>query len=154
MGFVSCLEDQQKRFESDCHILHRDIQSGRADGESPKKDALRLLGDAQVCWAKMLKYLDELTLPDLGLGESPQELREQCSELEVVLARTEKESSRVSDLAGLLFLHNQVLQEQLKQERIRRRQLERDFEKLGREDFGQLVEPFLTKGMFERHAKR
>jgi|TARA_R100000935_G_C2805346_1_gene152392 hypothetical protein len=154
MGFVSCLEDQQKRFESDCHILHRDIQSGRADGESAKKDALRLLGDALVCWAKMLKYLDELTLPDSGLGESSQELREQCSELKSVLARTEQESSRVSDLAGLLFLHNQVLQEQLKQERIRRRQLERDFEKMGGEDFGRLVEPFLTQGMFEKHAKR
>lgn len=154
MGFVSCLEDQQKRFESDCHILQRDIRSGRADGESAKKDALRLLGDAQVCWAKMLKYLNELTLPDSGLGESPQELRELCSELEGVLARTAQESSRVSDLAGLLFLHNQVLQEQLKQERIRRRQLERDFEKMGGEDFGRMVEPFLTKGMFERHAKR
>lgn len=154
MGFVSCLEDQQKRFESDCHILQRDIRSGRTDGESAKKDALRLLGDAQVYWAKMLKYLDELTLPDFGRGESPQELREQCSELMRVLARTEKESSCVSDLAGLLFLHNQVLQEQLKQELIHRRQLERDFEKMGREDFGRLVEPFLTKGMFEKHAKR
>lgn len=119
-----------------------------------KKDALRLLGDAQVYWAKILKYLDELTLPDFGRGESPQELREQCSELMRVLARTEKESSCVSDLAGLLFLHNQVLQEQLKQELIHRRQLERDFEKMGREDFGRLVEPFLTKGMFEKHAKR
>ncbi|KAE8543753.1 hypothetical protein F6453_3907 [Marinobacter nauticus] len=28
MGFVSCLEDQQKRFESDCHMLQRDIRSG------------------------------------------------------------------------------------------------------------------------------
>lgn len=37
MGFVSCLEDQQKRFESDCHILHHDIRSGKADGESAKK---------------------------------------------------------------------------------------------------------------------
>ncbi|MCL7944010.1 hypothetical protein [Marinobacter sp. ATCH36] len=154
MGFVSCLEDQQKRFESDCHFLQRDIRPGRADGESAKKDALRLLGDAQVCWAKMLIYLDEITLPDFGLGESPQELREQCSELKSVLARTEQESSRVSDLAGLLFLHNQVMQEQLKQECIRRRQLERDFEKMGVEDFGRMVEPFLSKGMFERHAKR
>jgi len=110
MGFVSCLEDQQKRFESDCHILQRDIRSGRANGESAKKDALRLLGDAQVYWAKTLKYLDELTLPDFGCGESPQELREQCTELKGVLARTEQEASRVSDLAGLLFLHNQVLQ--------------------------------------------
>jgi len=58
MGFVSCLEDQQKRFESDCHLLHHDIRSGKADGETLKKDALRLLGDAQVCWAKMLKYMD------------------------------------------------------------------------------------------------
>jgi hypothetical protein len=58
MGFVSCLEDQQKRFESDCHILQRDIRSGSVDGESAKKDALRLLGDAQVYWAKMLKYID------------------------------------------------------------------------------------------------
>jgi len=140
MGFVSCLEDQQKRFESDCHMLQRDIRSGRADGESAKKDALRLVGDAQVCWAKMLKYMDELTLPDLGLGDSPQELREQCSELKGVLASTEQESSRVSDLAAWLFLHNQVLQEQLKQERNRRRQLERDFEKMGGEDFGRLVE--------------
>jgi len=154
MGFVSCLEDQQKRFESDCHILQRDIRSGRADGESAKKDALRLLGDTQVCLAKMLKYMDELTLPDFGLGESPQELREQCSELKGVLARTEQESSRVSDLAGLLFLHNQVLRGQLKQERARRRQLERDFEKMGVEDFGRMVETFLSKGMFERHAKR
>jgi hypothetical protein len=70
------------------------------------------------------------------------------------LARTEQESSRLGDLAGWLFLNNQVLQEQLKQERIRRRQLERDFEKMGGEDFGRLVEPFLTKGMFQRHAKR
>ena len=54
MGFVSCLEDQQKRFESDCHILHRDIQSGRADGESAKKDALRLLSDAQVCSGQLI----------------------------------------------------------------------------------------------------
>ena len=154
MGFVSCLEDQQKRFESDCNILQRDIQSGMADGESAKKDALRLLGDAQVCWAKMLKYLDELTLPDSRLGESPQELREQCSELKGVLARTEQESSRTNDLARLLFLHNQVLQEQLTQERIRRRRLEQDFEKMGGEDFGRLVEPFLTKGMFAKHAKR
>lgn len=60
----------------------------------------------------------------------------------------------MSDLAGGLFLHNQVLQEQLKQERIRRRRLERDFEKMGGEDFGRMVESFLTKGMFERHAKR
>jgi hypothetical protein len=154
MGFVSCLEDQQKRFESDCHILQRDIRSRSADGESAKKDALRLLGDAQVHWAKMLKYLDELTLPDFDVGESPQELREQCSELRDLLARTEQESSRVSVLAELLFLHNQVLQEQLKQERVRRRQLERDFEKMGSEDFGRLVEPFLTKGMFAKHAKR
>ena len=83
-----------------------------------------------------------------------QELREQCSELRDLLARTEQESSRVSVLAELLFLHNQVLQEQLKQERVRRRQLERDFEKMGSEDFGRLVEPFLTKGMFAKHAKR
>ena len=55
MEFVSCLEDRQKRFESDCRILHRDMQSEKADDESAKKDALRLLGDAQVCWAKMLK---------------------------------------------------------------------------------------------------
>ena len=154
MGFVSCLEDQQKRFESDCHILQRDIRSRSADGESAKKDALRLLGDAQVHWAKMLKYLDELTLPDFDVGESPQELREQCSELRDLLARTEQESSRVSVLAELLFLHNQVLQEQLKQERVRRRQLERDFEKMGSEDFGRLVEPFLTKGMFAKHGRR
>jgi hypothetical protein len=93
-------------------------------------------------------------MPDFGIGESPQELREQCSELKGVLTRAEHESLRVSDLAGLLFLHNQVLQEQLKQERIRRRQLERDFEKMGGEDFGRLVEPFLTKGMFAKHAKR
>ncbi|AKV97626.1 hypothetical protein ACP86_16500 [Marinobacter sp. CP1] len=154
MGFVSCLEDQQKRFESDCHILHRDIQSGRADGESAKKDALRLLGDAQVCWAKVMKYVDELTLPEFDNWEGAQELRDRCSSLEGVVSRVEQESSRISDLAGLLFLHNQVLQEQLKQERIRCRQFERDFEKMGREDFGRLVEPFLTKGMFAKHAKR
>lgn len=154
MGFVSCLEDQQKRFESDCHIFHRDIQSGRSDGESAKKDALRLLGDARVCWAKTLKYVDELTLPEFDGRESPQELRERCSGLEDVLARVERESSRMGDLAGLLFLQNQMLQEQLKQERIRCRQLERDFEKVGREDFGRLVEPFLTKGMFAKHARR
>jgi hypothetical protein len=154
MGFVSCLEDQQKRFESDCHILHRDIQSGRSDGESAKKDALRLLGDARVCWAKTLKYMDDLTLPDFGCAESPQELRERCSELEAVVAWEEARSSRLGDLAGWSFLHNQVLQKQLKQERTSRRQLERDFEKMGSEDFGQLVEPFLTKGMFAKHAKR
>ncbi|MEH6354566.1 MAG: hypothetical protein V7760_00880 [Marinobacter sp.] len=114
MGFVSCLEDQQERFESDCHILQRDIQSGRTDGESAKKGALRLLGDAQVYWAKTLKYLDELTLPDVGCGETSQELREECSDLKDVLARTEQEASRVSDLAGLILLHNQVLQEQLR----------------------------------------
>jgi len=89
MGFVSCLEDQQERFESDCHILQRDIQSGRTDGESAKKGALSLLGDAQVYWAKTLKYLDELTLPDVGCGETSQELREECSDLKDVLARTE-----------------------------------------------------------------
>lgn len=154
MGFVSCLEDQQKRFESDCHILHRDIRSGEADGESAKKDALRLLGDARVCWAKVLKYVDELTLPECDGWESPRELRDRCSYLEDVLIGVEQESSRLSALAGLLFLQNQLLQEQLKQERIRCRQLERDFEKLGREDFGRLVEPFLTKGMFAKHAKR
>jgi len=60
----------------------------------------------------------------------------------------------MGDLAGLLFLQNQMLQERLKQERIRCRQLERDFEKVGREDFGRLVEPFLTKGMFAKHARR
>jgi hypothetical protein len=47
-----------------------------------------------------------------------------------------------------------MLQEQLSQERSNREQLEREFEKMGREDFGRLVEPFLTKGMFQRHAKR
>lgn len=154
MGFVSCLEDQQKRFESDCHILHRDIRSGKVDGESAKIDARRLLGDAQVWWAKTLKYIDDLTLPDYGCGESPQELRERCSKLESVVAGAERRLSRQGDLAGLLFLHNQVLQEQLRQERIHRRQLERDFEKMGGEDFGRLVEPFLTRGMFEKHAKR
>ncbi|WP_339666743.1 hypothetical protein [uncultured Marinobacter sp.] len=66
----------------------------------------------------------------------------------------EQESSRLSDLAGLMFLQNQMLQERLKQECIHCRQLERDFEKVGREDFGRLVEPFLTKGMFAKHAKR
>ncbi len=44
MGFVSCLEDQQKRFESDCHIFQRDIRSGRADGESAKKMHCACLG--------------------------------------------------------------------------------------------------------------
>ena len=154
MGFVSCLEDQQKRFESDCHILYRDIGSGKVDGEFGKKDARRLLGDAQVWWAKTLKYIDYLTLPDYECGESPKELLERCCKLEVVVASVERDSSRLGDLAGWLFLHNQMLQEQLKQERIRRKQLERDFEKMGGEDFGRLVEPFLTKGMFEKHAKR
>jgi len=69
-------------------------------------------------------------------------------------ARVERESSRLSDLAGLLSLQNPMLQEQLSQERRNRKQLEREFEKMGREDFGRLVEPFLTKGMFQRHAKR
>jgi hypothetical protein len=47
----------------------------------------------------------------------------------------------------LLFLHNEVLQEQLKQERICRRQLERDFEKMGGEDFGRLV---TRKAVFQK----
>ncbi|MGC8119459.1 hypothetical protein [Marinobacter sp. VGCF2001] len=101
-----------------------------------------------------MKYVDELTLPEFDGWEGLQELRDRCSSLEGVVARVEPESSRISDLAGLLFLHNQVLQEQLKQERIRCRQFERDFEKMGREDFGRLVESFLTKGMFAKHAKR
>jgi hypothetical protein len=71
-----------------------------------------------------------------------------------VVAWEEARSSRLGDLAGWSFQHNQVLQKQLKQERTSRRQLERDFEKMGSEDFGQLVEPFLTKGMFAKHAKR
>jgi hypothetical protein len=154
MGFVSCVEDQQKRFESDCHIFQRDIRSGRADGESAKKDALRLLGDARVCWAKTLKYVDELTLSEFDGWENSQELREQCSDLKDALARVDQESSRLSDLAGLLSLQNQMLQEQLSQERRNRKQLEREFEKIGSEDFGRMVEPFLTKGMFQRHAKR
>jgi hypothetical protein len=54
----------------------------------------------------------------------------------------------------LLSLQNQMLQEQLNQERRNRKQLEREFERIGREDFGRMVEPFLTKGMFQRHAKR
>ncbi len=33
MGFVSGLQDQQKRFESGCHILSRDIRSGELDGK-------------------------------------------------------------------------------------------------------------------------
>lgn len=107
-----------------------------------------------MCWAKILRYLDELTLPDFGDRESPQELRERCSEQEVVVAEVEQRSSRLGDLAGLMCLQNQLLQEQLKQERNRRRQLKRDFEKMGGEDFGRLVEPFLTKEMFEKHAKR
>tara|TARA_R110001583_G_scaffold46818_2_gene146684 strand:+ start:606 stop:821 length:216 start_codon:yes stop_codon:yes gene_type:complete len=40
------------------------------------------------------------------------------------------------------------------QELRNRKQLEREFEKIGREDFGRMVEPFLTKGMFQKHAKR
>lgn len=107
-----------------------------------------------MCWAKILRYLDELTLPDFGDRESPQELRERCSEQEVVVAEVEQRSSRLGDLAGLMCLQNQLLQEQLKQERNRRRQLKQDFEKMGGEDFGRLVEPFLTKEMFEKHAKR
>ena len=154
MGFVSCMEDQLKRFESDNHLLHREVHSGEADGELAKKEALRLLGDAEVYWRKTLIYLDELTDPDIVSHESSQELREQCSKLEGMNARVERESSRLSDLAGLLSLQNQMLQEQLSQERRNRKQLEREFEKIGREDFGRMVEPFLTKGMFQRHAKR
>ena len=51
-------------------------------------------------------------------------------------------------------LHGQVLQGQLKQECIRRRQLKRDFEELGSEDLGRLVGSFLdvweTCEMFPR----
>ena len=115
--------------------------------------AQRLLGDARAWWSKTLKYIDDLTLPDFGCGDSSQELRERCSELEAVVAWEEARSSRLGKLTELLFLHNQVLQEKLKKEGVRRRQLERDFEKIGGEDFGRLVEPFLTKGMFAKHAK-
>ena len=76
MGFVSCLEDQQKRFESDCHMLQRDIRSRRM--VNPQKRMLYARSAMLRCWAKMLKYMDELTLPDFGLGMG---LREQCSEL-------------------------------------------------------------------------
>jgi hypothetical protein len=148
------MEDQLKRFESDNHLLHREVHSGEADGELAKKEALRLLGDAEVYWRKTLIYLDELTDPDIFSHESSQELREQCSKMESVNARVARESSRLSDLAGLLSLQNQMLQEQLSQERRNRKQLEREFEKMGREDFSRLVEPFLTKGMFQKHAKR
>ncbi|SDX71624.1 hypothetical protein SAMN04487960_1154 [Marinobacter mobilis] len=54
----------------------------------------------------------------------------------------------------LLVTQNQLLQEKLKHERRQRKKLRREFEKMGHEDFGQLVEPFLAKGVFERHAKR
>jgi len=154
MGFVSCMEDQLKRFESDNHLLHREVHSGEADGELAKKEALRLLGDAEVYWRKTLIYLDELTDPDIDADESAQELRERCVKLEGVVAGVELESLRLSDLAGLLSLQNQMLQERLSQELRNRKQLEREFEKIGREDFGRMVEPFLTKGMFQRHAKR
>jgi len=154
MGFVSCLEDQQKRFESDCHLLQRRIRSGRIDGEAAKKEALRLLGDAKVRWAQMLKYFDELTEPDSVVGETPQELHGRCSTLEGEVARLNQKASKTCDVAGLLAMQNQILQEQLKHERRQRKKLEREFEKMGHEDFGRLVEPFLTKGMFEQYAKR
>lgn len=154
MGFVSCLEDQQKRFESDCHLLERRIRSGGVDSETAKREALRLLGDAKVRWAQMLKYFDELTEPDSVVGETPQELRNRCSVLEGEVAKLKQKASKMGDVAGLLAMQNQLLQEQLKHERRQRKKLEREFEKMGHEDFGRLVEPFLTKGMFERHAKR
>jgi hypothetical protein len=141
------MEDQLKRFESDNHLLHRDVHSGKTDGELAKKEALRILGDAEVYWRKTLIYLDELTSPDVVSHESSQELRERCSMLEGM-------NLGLSDLAGLLSLQNQMLQERLNQELRNRKQLEREFEKIGREDFGRMVEPFLTKGMFQRHAKR
>ncbi|SFM15601.1 hypothetical protein [Marinobacter zhejiangensis] len=154
MGFVSCLEDQQKRFESDCHLLQRGVRSGKIDGEKAKKEALRLLGDAKVRWAQMLKYFDELTEPDSVVGETPQELRNRCSALEGEVAKLKQKASKLGDVAGILAMQNQLLQEQLKHERRQRKKLEREFEKMGHEDFGRLVEPFMTKGMFERHAKR
>lgn len=154
MGFVSCLEDQQKRFESDCHLLERRVRSGKIDGETAKKEALRLLGDAKARWAQMLKYFDELTEPDSVIGETPQELRGRCSALEGEVAWLKQKASKMDDVAGLLDMQNQLLQEQLKHERRQRKKLEREFEKMGHEDFGRLVEPFLTKGMLERHAKR
>jgi hypothetical protein len=79
------MEDQLKRFESDNHLLHRKVHSGEADGELAKKEALRLLGDAEVYWRKTLIYLDELTDPDINADESAQELRERCFKLEGAL---------------------------------------------------------------------
>ena len=113
-----------------------------------------MLGDAEAYWSKTLIYLDELTSPDIDADERAQELRKRRFKLEGVAAGVELESLRLSDLTRLLSLQNQMLQEQLSQERRNRKQLEREFEKMGREDFGRLVEPFLTKGMFQRHAKR
>lgn len=154
MGFVSCLEDQQKRFESDFHLLHKEIQRGDVSGESAKKEGLRLLGDAKISWAKTLKWLGELTEPECPHSESVGELRERCFEMGSVLVAAEDRSSRLSNLSGLLFLHNESLRAQLKKERLERKRLQREFEKMGREDFAQLVEPFLSKGMFYRHTRQ
>ncbi|MBC7193027.1 hypothetical protein [Marinobacter sp.] len=102
----------------------------------------------------MLKYFDELTEPDSVIGETPQELRGRCSALEGEVARLEQKASKMGDVKALLAMQNHLLQEQLQHERRQRKKLEREFEKMGREDFGRLVEPFLTKGMFAKHAKR
>tara|TARA_R110001599_G_C12207320_1_gene656252 strand:- start:1179 stop:1643 length:465 start_codon:yes stop_codon:yes gene_type:complete len=154
MGFVSCLEDQQKRFESDFHLLHKEIQRGDVSGESAKKEALRLLGDAKVSWAKTLNWLGELTEPECLHSESVEELRERCSKMDSMLVSAEDRSSRLSNLTGLLFLHNESLRAQLKKERLERKRLEKEFEKMGRQNFAQLVEPFLSKGMFDRHTRQ
>lgn len=154
MGFVSCLEDQQKRFESDFHLLHKDIQRGDLNGELAKREALRLLGDARVFWAKTLQWLGELTEPEGLHSVSVGELRERCSELEARVVGAERRSSQLGDLAVLLCVYNESLRGQLKKERLERKRLEKEFEKMGRENFAQLVEPFLTKGMFERHTRQ
>lgn len=154
MGWTSCIEDQLERFESDYHLLHAQVRSGKVDGESAKKEALRLLGDARVYWCKTQKALDEMTDPGNDFRESSYELLMRCSYLETSIGKFQEESSRLVDLIGLFCLQNQMLHKQLKHERRHRKQLEKDFEKLGQDDFGRMVEPFLTKGMFERHAKR
>lgn len=153
MGWTSCIEDQLERFESDYHMLHAEIRSGKVDVESARRDALRLLGDAKVFWFKTQNVLDEMTDPDKDVRESSHELLMRCSNLEANIAKAEQESSRLVDLLGLFCLQNRMLHEQIKQERRHRKQLEKDFKKLGEDDFGRIVEPFLTKGMFERHAK-
>jgi len=100
--------------------------------ENATKEALQLVHDAKA-YSRITtyNYLHELTATTSGYLESPQALKERCSELDNMVAKADWYLSLLNKLSGLLSLQNILLRKQFKWERSQRKQLEREFEKMG-----------------------